>query len=71
MGGADTNPNPVQFCSRLRILKIRHEFDAVKVLLSDSKTSVELSTIDDEKVEEPFLATEIGISYIPCILLIF
>ena len=60
LGGGDTNPNSVQFCNRLRILKMKNNFDAISILIDDKGTSVELSSVDDERLEEPFVASEIG-----------
>ena len=60
MGGADTNPDPVTFCNRIRILKIQEDYDPIKLLIAGTKTSVELSPVD-EILQEPFIASEIGI----------
>ena len=60
MGGADTNPDPVTFCNRIRILKIQEDYDPIKLLIAGTKTSVELSPVD-EILKEPFIASEIGI----------
>ena len=60
MGGADTNPDPVTFYNRIRILKIQEDYDPIKLLIAGTKTSVELSPVD-EILKEPFIASEIGI----------
>ena len=52
LGGTDTNPNPVQFCTRIRILKMKTNFDEMKVLLKDTNVSVELSNDDEDVLEE-------------------
>ena len=52
MGGADTNPDPVQFCNRIRILKLTHNIDAIPSILKNSNISVELSKVDEEGPEE-------------------
>ena len=57
MGGSDTNPDPVTFCNRIRILKIQQDYDPIKLLIEGKKTSVELSV--DEILEEPFIAQEL------------
>lgn len=56
----DTNPNPVQFCSRLRILKMKNDFDVIRTLSHGSQTSVELCIENDEDLLEPFVASELG-----------
>ena len=58
MGGSDTHPDPVTFCNRIRILKIQPNFDAVKRLIEEKKTSVEFSLVD-EILEEPFIASQL------------
>ena len=58
MGGSDTNPDPVTFCNRIRIVKIQQNYDPIKLLIEGKKTSVELSPVD-EILEEPFIASEI------------
>lgn len=60
LGSMDTNPNPVQFCSRLRILKMKNDFDVIRTLTHGSQTSVELSIENDEDLLEPFVASELG-----------
>ena len=57
MGGSDTHPDPVTFCNRIRILKIQHNYDSIKRLIGEKKTSVELSV--DEILEEPFIGSEL------------
>ena len=57
MGGSDTNPDPVTFCNRIRILKLQQDYDPIKLLIEGKKTSVELSV--DEILEEPFIAQEL------------
>ena len=52
MGGADTNPDPVQFCNRIRILKLTHNIDAIPSILKNSNISLELSKVDEEGPEE-------------------
>ena len=37
MGGADTNPTPVQFCDRIRILKMSQDFDPIKILIHSTR----------------------------------
>ena len=59
LGGPDTNPNSVQFCTRVRILKIRRNLDTVTDLVKDKNTHVEVD--DDESSEELFVSSEIGI----------
>ena len=56
----DTNPNPVQFCTRLRILKMKSDVDVIRTLTHGSQTSVELSIEDDEDLLEPLVASELG-----------
>ena len=58
MGGSDTHPDPVTVCNRIRILKMHHDFDAIKRLIEEKKTSVELSLVD-EIMHEPFIASEL------------
>ena len=58
MGGSDTHPDPVTFCNRIRILKIQQNFDPIKLLIEEKKTSVELSLVD-EILHEPFIASEL------------
>ena len=60
LGCGDSNPNPVQFCSRLRILKMKNNFDAIQVLIRGSQTSVEPTTDNDGDLHEPFVASELG-----------
>ena len=60
LGGGDTNPNPVQFCTRVRILKMKNNFDVIKILINGSQTSVEPTTETDEDLQEPFIASELG-----------
>ena len=62
LGGGDTNPNPVQLCTRIRILKIQRNFDAVSILLKDKNTPVEVNEaeVNEESSEELFLGSEIG-----------
>ena len=60
LGGGDTNPNPVQFCTRLRILKMKNNFDVINILIHGSQTSVEPTTENDEDLQEPFVASELG-----------
>ena len=59
MGGSDTNPDPVTFCNRIRILKIQQNYDPIKLLIAERKTSVELSPVD-EILQEPFIASELA-----------
>ena len=55
MGGSDTNPDPVTFCNRIRILKIQQNYDPIKLLIAERKTSVELSPVDKILQELPCL----------------
>lgn len=64
LGGADTHPDPVQFCDRLRILKIQRDINTIKMLIKDKNTSVELSTVDDESLDESFVASELGNTFL-------
>ena len=59
MGGSDTNPDAVMFCNRIRILKIQQNYDPIKLLIAERKTSVELSPVD-EILQEPFIASELA-----------
>ena len=54
MGGSDTNPDPVTFCNRIRILKIQQNYDPIKLLIAERKTSVELSPVD-KILQKPFM----------------
>ena len=59
MGRADTNPNPVQFCSRIRILKLSKNIEAINLLVKDKKLQVSVSDDQDED-KESFISSEIG-----------
>ena len=58
LGGQDTNPNPVQFCIRIHILKMQHNIEEVINLVKDKDTPVEVAI--DEGFEELFVSSEIG-----------
>ena len=58
LGGQDTNPNPVQFFIRIRILKMRRNIEEVINLVKDKDTHVEVAV--DEGFEELFVSSEIG-----------
>ena len=61
LGGPDTNPNSVQFCTRVRILKTRRNLDTVIDIVKDKNTHVEVEDVDDRSSEELFVSSEIGI----------
>ena len=54
MGGSHTHPNPLEFATRARIIKITNNIDS---LLPDD-TNVKLAM--DNNIDEPYLASEIG-----------
>ena len=58
LGGSDTNPNSVQFCTRVRILKMERNLESVTNLVKDSHVEV----AKDEDSEELFVSSEIGIT---------
>ena len=54
LGGQDTNPNPVQFCIRIHILKMQRNIEEVINLVKDKDTPVEVAV--DEGFEELFVS---------------
>ena len=54
MGGSYTHPNPLEFATRARIVKITNNVDA---LLPDN-TNVKLAM--DNNTDEPYMSSEIG-----------
>ena len=66
LGGADSNPNSVQFCTRIRILKIRGNSDVVTSILKNKITHVEASEENTEESEELFVGSEIGMLHYLC-----
>ena len=55
MGGAKTHPNPLEFATRFRIVKVTNNIAS----LVSHKANVR--STDDDNIDEPYYASELGI----------